>query len=264
MYRDDETGLSYSVYRYYSPELGRFVTEDPLGAWGDPYSVGNAYAFLGNQYRSAFDRLGLLVQAEAKGCCGRRTVLFIHDRRAWKTWKDYTGLGEEEYWREDQRVAEALTSQLHFDREAATTRAALKGFDVKRFDLHKFPEGPGKSTARENSRVRREIRWAAEDPCVVGIIGWTHGMVSVGGVLTINGKVILSPSMIHHTLLFFGSTACGSAGEWPVGNPEEDSVAPDKEVFWGPHTDTPDGVPEGGVGGQSVGSSIREVIERHR
>jgi hypothetical protein len=45
--------------RYYSPELGRFLTPDPLGAWADPRSFGNTYAFVGNSPSSARDPLGL-------------------------------------------------------------------------------------------------------------------------------------------------------------------------------------------------------------
>src|SRR6185369_12545254 len=30
-YCDDETGLHYNCYRYYSPVLGRYITPDPAG-----------------------------------------------------------------------------------------------------------------------------------------------------------------------------------------------------------------------------------------
>jgi RHS repeat-associated protein len=43
-YFDDETGLHYNTFRYYDPEVGRFVTQDPIGLLGG----GNLYAFAPN------------------------------------------------------------------------------------------------------------------------------------------------------------------------------------------------------------------------
>ena len=33
-YYDEETGLHYNLMRYYEPETGRFVNQDPIGLWG--------------------------------------------------------------------------------------------------------------------------------------------------------------------------------------------------------------------------------------
>jgi len=33
-YFDEETGLHYNLMRYYKPEAGRFVNQDPIGLWG--------------------------------------------------------------------------------------------------------------------------------------------------------------------------------------------------------------------------------------
>ena len=53
-YFDDETGLHYNTFRYYDPEVGRFITQDPIGllggdnlyqyapspiGWVDPYGL---------------------------------------------------------------------------------------------------------------------------------------------------------------------------------------------------------------------------------
>ena len=60
-YFDDETGLHYNTFRYYDPEVGRFVTQDPIGLAG-----GN------NLYRYAphpigwTDELGLSCTSDAK------------------------------------------------------------------------------------------------------------------------------------------------------------------------------------------------------
>ena len=31
---DRETGLHYNFFRYYEPNVGRFVNQDPIGLWG--------------------------------------------------------------------------------------------------------------------------------------------------------------------------------------------------------------------------------------
>ena len=33
-YADLETGLHYNFFRYYEPDAGRFVNQDPIGLWG--------------------------------------------------------------------------------------------------------------------------------------------------------------------------------------------------------------------------------------
>jgi RHS repeat-associated protein len=48
-YFDDETGLHYNTFRYYDPEVGRFVTQDPIGLKGgfNLYSYGpNSLAYI--------------------------------------------------------------------------------------------------------------------------------------------------------------------------------------------------------------------------
>ncbi|MGH7487173.1 MAG: RHS repeat-associated core domain-containing protein, partial [bacterium] len=52
---DSETGLLYVRNRYYDPELGRFVTIDPLGYADGP----SAYAFTANNPLNMSDPLGL-------------------------------------------------------------------------------------------------------------------------------------------------------------------------------------------------------------
>jgi len=55
-YFDDESELAYYGYRYYSPEMGRWVSRDPIGQWGgiNLYIIGN------NAPISGVDVLGLL------------------------------------------------------------------------------------------------------------------------------------------------------------------------------------------------------------
>ena len=53
-YEDAETGLYYNRFRYYSPQEGMYISQDPIGIWGDihPYSYVKSTS-------TALDRMGL-------------------------------------------------------------------------------------------------------------------------------------------------------------------------------------------------------------
>ena len=53
-YCDEETGLHYNFFRYYEPECGRFINQDPIGLLGDE----NFYTYAFN-ITSWVDYLGL-------------------------------------------------------------------------------------------------------------------------------------------------------------------------------------------------------------
>ncbi|VEJ21503.1 Colicin-E3 [Neisseria animaloris] len=53
-YCDQETGLHYNFFRYYEPDAGRFVNQDPIGLWGGE----NFYQFALNPQKW-IDPLGL-------------------------------------------------------------------------------------------------------------------------------------------------------------------------------------------------------------
>jgi len=54
-YQDDESGLYYYGYRFYSPEAGRWVNRDPIGESGGI----NLYKFFRNNGMTSIDFLGL-------------------------------------------------------------------------------------------------------------------------------------------------------------------------------------------------------------
>ena len=60
-YFDEETGLHYNLMRYYEPEAGRFVNQDPIGLFGGD----NLYSF-GNQVLDFIDPLGLKIYGHRK------------------------------------------------------------------------------------------------------------------------------------------------------------------------------------------------------
>ncbi|WP_196427762.1 RHS repeat-associated core domain-containing protein, partial [Neisseria meningitidis] len=43
-YYDEETGLHYNLFRYYEPDTGRFINQDPIGLLGGS----NLYRFAPN------------------------------------------------------------------------------------------------------------------------------------------------------------------------------------------------------------------------
>jgi RHS repeat-associated protein len=56
---DPETGFHQFRHRYLDPLTGRFLTRDPLGTWGDPLNLGNAYTYAGNNPNRFVDPTGL-------------------------------------------------------------------------------------------------------------------------------------------------------------------------------------------------------------
>jgi RHS repeat-associated protein len=75
---DDETGLVYYNYRYYSPELGRWLTCDPIGENGGY----NLYAMVGNNAVNMWDRLGngsfIVSVAPKESRSGKQNASLIH------------------------------------------------------------------------------------------------------------------------------------------------------------------------------------------
>jgi len=65
---DDETGLHYNRFRYYSPEIGRYISADPIGQWGDI----NLYRYAFNDPLNLADPYGLLTWGEAVARYGSR------------------------------------------------------------------------------------------------------------------------------------------------------------------------------------------------
>ncbi len=54
-YYDAETNLHYNHFRYYDPELGRYITSDPIGLSGGM----NTYVYVGNNSINFIDSIGL-------------------------------------------------------------------------------------------------------------------------------------------------------------------------------------------------------------
>lgn len=55
-YFDEETGLHYNMFRFYDPEVGRYVTKDPIGFHSKDF---NFYRYVLNNPLGEIDPLGL-------------------------------------------------------------------------------------------------------------------------------------------------------------------------------------------------------------
>lgn len=56
---DPETDFSYYRTRYYWPHIGRFISVDTIGIWGDLNNYGNGYAYVGNMANGLLDPTGM-------------------------------------------------------------------------------------------------------------------------------------------------------------------------------------------------------------
>jgi RHS repeat-associated protein len=59
---DAELGLYDFRTRFYDPRVGRFISRDSVGAWGDPGSLGNGNAYANNNPHSLSDPTGMAEQ----------------------------------------------------------------------------------------------------------------------------------------------------------------------------------------------------------
>lgn len=84
-YFDAESGLHYNHFRYYDTEVGRYISADPIGQWGEV----NTYLYAGANPISSFDPSGLFAPAQVGISCAflgwfsrDRHRLFMMMRRA--------------------------------------------------------------------------------------------------------------------------------------------------------------------------------------
>ena len=56
---EEGSGLYYCRTRFLDPAIGRFISKDSIGDWGDPGNVGNGMTFCGNDPVNCVDPFGL-------------------------------------------------------------------------------------------------------------------------------------------------------------------------------------------------------------
>jgi RHS repeat-associated protein len=90
---NDGTGLYYYRFRYYSPELQRFISEDPIGFLGGV----NYYSYVGNDPVNWVDPWGLIVLYCNRGAHGPLGWVGFNHGYLWDTETgDYYGMGGSE------------------------------------------------------------------------------------------------------------------------------------------------------------------------
>jgi len=141
-FRDNETGWSNYSYRFYVPELGRWINRDPIGETGGE----NLYAFVGNQAPNAVDWLGLAGN-ETTRKVGKCEILLVYGHGA--DWYDHK-----------------------FDFEDSCSRAGFLGCGMKNSmeqipDSQRYPSEPGPSGQQDDTaiweRLKAAVRGAKEE-----------------------------------------------------------------------------------------------------
>ncbi len=103
---EEGSSLYQMRHRYYDPVVGRFVSRDPLGLWGDPSQTGNGQGYCGHNPVNRKDPLGLDVFDDAWNW-------------ARKEWDDATTIrpGTKDMWRNFRtRLGEAIDAAVELAR----------------------------------------------------------------------------------------------------------------------------------------------------
>ncbi|EDV4151824.1 hypothetical protein DU258_25025 [Salmonella enterica subsp. enterica] len=87
-YFDDETGLHYNLFRYYAPECGRFISQDPIGLAGGL----NLYAYAPNPL-SWIDPLGLTTEYKSESPYHGRKPTYVNPGHHDPSSPDFRGGG---------------------------------------------------------------------------------------------------------------------------------------------------------------------------
>jgi RHS repeat-associated protein len=121
-YLDDSTGWYYYGYRYYSPELGRWPSRDPIGEDGGM----NLYGYVGNAPQDKSDAYGLAVTASAyrthyHGSVEASTKSFTYN----PSYLNTDGSGPGAYVRPAASLVSGMSGAVHASYRAHTKLSAL-------------------------------------------------------------------------------------------------------------------------------------------
>jgi RHS repeat-associated protein len=151
-YEDAETGLYYNRYRYYDPELGRYLSEDPIGLLGGEALYGYVHEPLG-----WWDPLGLACKKKKRRePTGSYTLLFGSGKR-------YHGKGPRKRSESSGRRLQKKWGDRHVatDWKPASSRREAFKEESRRLDAD---GGPGKGKTRNYNEIEQPgKRYRKED-----------------------------------------------------------------------------------------------------
>ncbi|MCF6285262.1 MAG: RHS repeat-associated core domain-containing protein [Candidatus Hydrogenedentes bacterium] len=130
---DSDTGLYYYRTRYMNPEIGRFISRDTIGLWGDANNLGNPYTYLGNNPWSGLDPFGEFSLNPMDG------VRWTRDKIA--VWGDSLFLGEGSEQYTPQRGEEGYVPRLEdYESEHAYHTDRLRVLGPQARGTHEYNE----------------------------------------------------------------------------------------------------------------------------
>ena len=178
-YFDAETGLHYNLFRYYAPECGRFINQDPIGLVGGMH----LYSFAPNAL-IWLDPLGLLKELVYQLLNDKGEVIYYGiTNDASRRCAEHRDAGKQ--FSKMQILAENLTHH-----EARTFEGAYIRSRIKYSDRHASVAVQLQNSGLLNkNRGRVKKRWKNKNP----LINWKHKLLEKPKDVMGNGKKCNQP-----------------------------------------------------------------------
>ena len=156
-YYDRETGLAYNRFRYYSPEMGIYISSDPIGLAGGF----NTYAYV-KDTNTWVDVLGLSGELVYQLIRDNKVVYYgITSRTALERMAEH---GKTKVFDNMEILADGLTHDQARSIEGALIRQRLKERADDWSDFDSIKARLDKSGLDNRNRGRIKERWTSENP----------------------------------------------------------------------------------------------------
>lgn len=146
---DRESGLYYLRMRYLHPRLGRFISRDPIGMWGDAGNLGNAFTYTGNNPATWTDPMGLIWNPmkwawTGDGYASDEDYDRVIDEAAGIVWDSLMGMGSETIGRvSDWKPSVVIDQREYLEARCRARCAAVKYADMMIMDMAANVPGVG-------------------------------------------------------------------------------------------------------------------------
>ncbi|MFK1918123.1 RHS repeat-associated core domain-containing protein [Bacteroides fragilis] len=156
-YEDEETGLYYNRFRYYSPDMGMYISSDPIGLAGGF----NTYAYV-KDTNTWVDVLGLSGELVYQLIRDNKVVYYgITSRTALERMAEH---GKTKVFDNMEILADGLTHDQARSIEGALIRQRLKERADDWSDFDSIKARLDKSGLDNRNRGRIKERWTSENP----------------------------------------------------------------------------------------------------